>query len=191
MGSEPPGLPLSEITCYCAARWIYRASRCSTEQRSHWATLPLNPRRRLIFGCRSPSKKCALVAAQHRLQRAVIARSAYRSLFKSPDRFSPENAATVTHGRSVIGAGAGDSRKIVVRGSRLKYPSFSSVRCPENDTKNAANHAVAYIGKGDPGQQLSCSTLLWHPISASVSSSKDSPKLTDSRPTIGVGKGDP
>ena len=153
--------------------------------------LPLNPRRRLIFGCRSPSKKCALVAAQHRLQRAVIARSAYRSLFKSPDRFSPENAATVTHGRSVIGAGAGDSRKIVVRGSRLKYPSFSSVRCPENDTKNAANHAVVCIEKGNSGKRLICATLLRQPMTAAVCSSKDGAKLTDSCSSVRVGKRHP
>src|SRR5712691_601049 len=107
----------------------------------------LNPRRRLIFGCRSPSKKCALVAAERRLQHAVIARSVYRSLLKSPDRFPPENAATVTHGRSVTGTGAGNSRKIVVGSTGLTHPSFSSVCCAEDDTKSAASHAVVCVAK--------------------------------------------
>src|SRR5438093_5839181 len=109
--------------------------------------LPLNPRRRLIFGCRYPSKKCALVAAQHRLQHAVVTRSVYRSLFMSPDRFPPENAATVTHSRSVIGTGARDSRKVVVGSTGLTHPGFSSVCCPEDDTKSAASHAVVCVAK--------------------------------------------
>src|SRR5437016_1967143 len=60
----------------------------------------------------------------------------------SPDGCSPYNAAAVAHNRSVTGAGAGDSRKIVVCSTGLRRPIFSSVCCPEDDIKTAANHPV-------------------------------------------------
>src|SRR5215471_4303134 len=120
----------------------------------------------------------------------LFARLSYRGSWHLSDRLSSKNTATVTHGRSIIRTSAGNSRKIVICGSRFKDPVFSSVRCPQDDTKNTANHAVVRIGKRNTSQELGCSTLLRHPRITTVCRSKYYSNLTDRCTSIRVGKRD-